>query len=169
MFTSKSGHRRPAGFASTLAFAAVLFGWVWLAGCAVKTSVVSVPAGTRIGTLYVENNPKVLMNGLLPEILAQIRAQGFQAVAYEGERPKGAADYLTFTANWRWHWAMYLSYFHATLYHDGRILGTAEYDARRVGPNPDKYGHTAEKIRPLLRELLKPVAINRPLVGKPSD
>ncbi len=141
----------------------------WLTGCAVKTSVVSVPAGTRIGTLYVENNPKVLMNGLLPEILAQIRAQGFAAIAYEGERPKGAVDYLTFTANWRWHWAMYLSYFHATLYHDGRILGTADYDARRVGPNPDKYGHTAEKIRPLLRELLKPVALNPQIPRKPSE
>jgi hypothetical protein len=157
-FSTGSGWRRWAGVA---AFAGVAL----VTGCAIKTAVVAVPTGTRITTIYVENNPKVLMDGLLPEILAQVRAQGFQAVAYDGPRPAGAVDYLTFTANWRWHWAMYLTFFRATLYRDGRILGTVEYNARRAGLNPDKYGHTADKIRPLLRQLLQPAAA--PTVAAP--
>jgi hypothetical protein len=128
-----------------------------LAGCAVKTSVVSIPPQPVVSTIYVENNPAVLMSGLLPEILTQLQAQGFQAISFTGPRPSQAIYYLTFTANWRWHWAMYLSYFHATFWKGTEVLGTAEYDARRVGPNPDKYGHTAEKIRPLLVGLLKNV------------
>jgi hypothetical protein len=158
-FSIGPGGRRLAGVAALLGVALVC-------GCAVKTSVVAVPTGTRITTIYVENNPKVLMDGLLPEILAQVRAQGFQAVAYDGPRPGAAVDYMTFTANWRWHWAMYLTFFRATLYRDGRVLGTVEYNARRAGLNPDKYGHTAEKIRPLLRSLLRPaqgtVAVSGP-------
>ncbi len=162
--SGRSNGRRAGGFAGLAMGACALA--ALLSSCAVKTAVVAVPAGTRITTIYVEMNPKVLMDGLLPEIIAQIRAQGFQAIPYDGVRPKAAVDYLTFTANWRWHWAMYLSYFHATLYHDGRILGTAEYNARRTGPNPDKYGHTADKIRPLLKQLLQPahgtVAVSGP-------
>jgi hypothetical protein len=138
-----------------------------LAGCAVKTRVTPVAALPAGSTIYVENNPAVFMSGMLPEILAQLRAQGFQAVSFDGPRPAAAAYYLTFTANWRWHWAMYLSYFRATFWRAGRVLGSAEYDARRTGPNPDKYGPTAEKIRPLLTELLKKAA-HSPAAGAPG-
>jgi hypothetical protein len=138
-----------------------------LAGCAVKTRVTPVAALPVVPTIYVENNPAVLMSGLLPEILSQLRAQGFRAVAFDGRRPAAAVYTLTFTANWRWHWAMYLSYFRATFWQDGRMLGSAEYDARRVGPNPDKYGPTAGKIRPLLTELLRNAA-RPPAAGAPG-
>jgi hypothetical protein len=136
------------------------------AGCAVRTHLTAVPALPAVTTIYVENNPAVLMSGLLPEILTQLRAQGFQAVAFDGPRPPAAVYYLTYTANWRWQWAIYLSYFRATFWENGRVLGSAEYDARRTGPNPDKFGPTAGKIRPLLTDLLKnavrPVAPGAP-------
>jgi len=54
-----------------------------------------------------------------------------------------------------WDMAMYLTYFHATLYEDGRVLGEVEYDAKMGGANFAKFGRTAEKIRPLLSELLQ--------------
>ena len=54
-----------------------------------------------------------------------------------------------------WDIAMYLTYFHATLYEDGRVLGEVEYDAKMGGANFAKFGRTAEKIRPLLSELLQ--------------
>ena len=50
--------------------------------------------------------------------------------------------------------AMYLTYFRATLYENGRVLGEVEYDAKMGGGNMKKFGKTAEKIRPLLTELL---------------
>jgi hypothetical protein len=138
-----------------------------LAGCAVKTRVTPVGALPVVSTIYVENNPAVFMSGMLPEILGELRAQGFQAVSFDGPRPAAAVYSLTFTANWRWHWAMYLSYFRATFWQDGRVLGSAEYDARRVGPNPEKYGTTASKIRPLLTGLLKNAA-RPPAAGAPG-
>jgi hypothetical protein len=128
------------------------------AGCAVRTHVAPSPALPVVTTLYVQNNPAVFMSGFLPEMLTQLRAQGFHVVTYDGARPPAAVYRLTYTANWKWHWAMYLSYFHVTFWRNDTVLGSAEYDARRVGPNPDKYGPTAGKIRPLLIELLKGVA-----------
>ncbi len=141
---------RAGGLLALAAFAA--------AGCAVRTHVVRSAALPVVTTLYVENNPAVFMSGLLPEMLTQLRTQGFHVVSYDGARPAGAVYRLTYTANWKWHWAMYLSYFHVTFWRNDTVLGSAEYDARRVGPNPDKYGPTAGKIRPLLLDLLKNVA-----------
>jgi hypothetical protein len=64
--------------------------------------------------------------------------------------------------------AMYLTYFHAKLYEDGRILGEVEYDAKMGGANMGKFGKTAEKIRPLLSELLQGVNRNEhaPVLGQ---
>lgn len=52
---------------------------------------------------------------------------------------------------------MYIFYFEATLFEDFRLLGTAEYDARMGGANMGKFGSTADKIQPLLVQLLDPV------------
>jgi len=134
-----------------------LFVGALLTSCAIRTQVTALPVNAPLTAIYVQNNPAVLMNGLMPEIVKQLGEMGFQAIPFSGERPKEAHDYLTFTANWKWRYAIYLSYFNATLWHDEAPVGHAEYDARRVGLNPDKYGTTANKIRPLLQEFLKNV------------
>lgn len=126
-------------------------------GCAISKNVQSVDSSTQIEKIYVKDNPKVLMEGLLPEIVAQIEELGFASESYDGDRPANARHYITFTANWQWDMAMYLTYFRATLYEDGRILGEVEYDAKMGGANMNKFGKTAEKIRPLLTELLEKV------------
>lgn len=40
---------------------------------------------------------------------------------------------------------------------NGKVLGRAEYDSRRGGSNVGKFGKTAEKIRPLLMDILSNV------------
>ena len=105
-------------------------------GCAINQRVISAPVGTTINTVFIENNPAVMMNGLVEEIQSQVNAMGYGAKIYTGERPKEAIHYLQFTANWRWDMAMYLTYFRATLFEVGRILVTAVYDARCGGANP---------------------------------
>lgn len=128
-----------------------------LSSCAINQRVVSAPAGTVIATVFIQKNPKVLMKGLHEELENQVRAMGYETKTYLGERPKEAKHYIEYSANWKWDMAMYLTYFNATLFEDGRILGTAEYDARSGGANMGKFGATAEKIRPILRELFKDV------------
>ncbi len=123
-------------------------------GCAISKNVQAVQSGTKIQTIYVAHNERVLMKDCTNEIVRQLNALGFEAKRYDGERPPEAKHYITYTANWNWDMAMYLTYFRGTLYEDGRVLGEAEYDAKMGGANFNKFGKTAEKLRPLLTELL---------------
>lgn len=135
---------------------------VLLTGCTIARKVESAPAGTRISTIHVQKNTKVLMDGFHPELIAQLEGLGFQVESFEGPRPPEAVHMLTYTANWRWDMAMYLTYFQAMLLENNRILGKVEYDANMGGGRPDKFGRTSEKIRPLLIELLQNVETVQP-------
>jgi hypothetical protein len=97
------------------------------------------------------------MEGLHPEILQQLTTLGFKVETFDTTRPKEATYWMTYTANWNWDMAIYLTYFQATLLEDGKVLGRAEYDARKGGANMGKFGKTAEKIRPLLMDLFQNV------------
>ncbi|MGJ8654537.1 MAG: Sbal_3080 family lipoprotein [Opitutaceae bacterium] len=125
-----------------------------LSGCAISKNVQSVDSSVEINKIYVKDNPKVLMEGLLPELLTQINTLGFESESYSENKPANARYYMTYTANWQWDMAMYLTYFRGTLYDNGRVLGEAEYDAKMGGANMNKFGPTAEKVRPLLSEML---------------
>lgn len=128
---------------------------VTFSGCAIKRDASPVSAGTEISEIYVQRNPQVHMEGLFDEIITQLDLMGFQVQGFEGAIPGQAEFVLTYTANWRWDMAMYLTYFRANLHKQDNLLGTAEYDARMGGMRLDKFGKTSEKIRPALTELLK--------------
>jgi hypothetical protein len=124
-------------------------------GCAIHKSVHPVQRGTKIQTIYVQHNDRVLMKECTNEIVSQLKTLGFDAVRYDGPRPPEAHHTLSYTGNWQWDMAMYLVYFQATLYEDGRELGTVSYDATRGGANMKKFGRTSEKMLPLLAQLLQ--------------
>lgn len=126
-------------------------------GCAISRNVMPVDSDVTIDKIFVLENEQVHMDEMDEEIVAQIRELGFESESYIGDRPDEARYYLTYTANWTWDMAMYLTYFSATLYDDGRVLGEADYDARSGGANPAKFGKTANKIRPLIEQLLSKV------------
>jgi hypothetical protein len=128
-----------------------------LSGCAISQNVVSVDSNVTISKIYVLENENVHMEELINELVEQLEEMGFSSESYKGDRPEGAKHYMTYTANWNWDLAMYLTYFRATLYEDGKMLGEVEYDAKMGGGNLGKFGRTAEKVRPLLEELLQKV------------
>jgi len=70
---------------------------------------------------------------------------------------------MTYTAHWNWDMAMYLREFRAELHRGNSIVGSVQYE---VGPwsglDFNKFGHTDDKIRPLLRQLLLGEAPVRP-------
>lgn len=126
-------------------------------GCTISRNVMPVDSGESISKVYVLENERVHMDELVTELVTQIEQLGFESESYQGDRPDGAQHYLTYTANWSWDMAMYLTYFEATLYDDGRVLGEVEYDARSGGANMSKFGSTANKIQPLLEDLFMKV------------
>jgi hypothetical protein len=130
-------------------------------GCRITQNVTPVEPGVPIRKVYVLENDKVLMEGFLGELLKQIRDNGIDAETYTGRRAVDAKHHVTYTANWAWDMAMYLTYFHITLYEGDRVLGEAEYDAQHGGANMSKFGKTKDKIRPLLQELFGNVSRNK--------
>lgn len=131
-------------------------------GCTINRKVEPVAAGTAIKTIAIQRNPKVHMEGLHPELVSQLEQLGFKVETYETARPDSTPFFLLYTANWQWDMAMYLTYFQAILLEDGKKIGEVEYDARRGGGRMDKFGGTADKIRPLLIDLLNHVERAKP-------
>ncbi len=134
-------------------------------GCTITRNVSPVSSGTVIQKIFVQRNPDVMMDGFHPELTKQIQALGFQVETYEGKPPDSALYYMTYKANWQWDFAICLIYFEATLYEDGKPIGKVEYDARKGGYRMSKYGHTADKIRPLIIELFKNVDKKQDVMG----
>lgn len=59
----------------------------------------------------------------------------------------------TYTANWRWDLAMYMSYADIKVYNGGKVIGEANYDATRGGMNAGKFIEADKKIRELVDQL----------------
>ncbi len=126
------------------------------AGCAIRSDV--QPVGfNAVEKVCIERNDKVMMDGFLPELQREIEARGVATEVYAGTAPAGCRHRLTYTANWKWDMAMYLTYARLDVY-DGMSagaprIGGAVYDATGGGANMGKFGNTEEKLTPLVNEL----------------
>lgn len=123
-------------------------------GCAISQHVVPVDSSAQIEKIHVLHNDRVHMEGINEALVGIFESLGFESELYRGDRPPGALHTFTFTANWTWDMAMYLTYFRGTLLEDGRVIGEVEYDARSGGGNMSKFGSTESKIEPLIAEMM---------------
>lgn len=122
-----------------------------LSGCSITKSV--TPVKTPVSQVCIAHNPAVLMDGFHPELEKQIQDHGIQTKSYTGQLPKGCSHRLEYTANWRWDFAMYLVYADLRVFDQRGLAGSATYDAYKGGSRFDKFGRTADKLRPLVDEL----------------
>jgi hypothetical protein len=122
-----------------------------LSGCSIKQTI--DPIKTPVSQVCIRDNPNVLMKEFEPELQRQIQEKGFPTKEYTGARPSECSHHLEYTANWAWDMAMYLTYAEMKVYDRSGLAGKAVYDARSGGGRLDKFGRTAEKIKPLIDEL----------------
>ena len=59
----------------------------------------------------------------------------------------------TYTANWRWDMALYMSYAELKVYNNAKPAGQAIYDATRGGGNMGKFISAEKKIQELTNQL----------------
>ena len=123
-----------------------------LAACSINQKVAPVESA-EIQTLCVESNSDVFMEEFQPTLVRLIEARGVETRVYSGARPEDCHHTAIYTANWRWDFAMYLSYARIEIIENHRSVGVAEYDASLGGLNLGKFGTTEDKIRPLIEEL----------------
>ena len=126
-----------------------LFLLMVLPGCSITTSVKPVGEG-KVSDLCIRKSPRVLMEGFLPELEAQIRSHGVKIRTFDGDLSADCIHHLDYSANWGWDLAMYLTYAELKVYEKINLIGEAIYDARWGGGRLDKFGATNEKLKPLV-------------------
>lgn len=134
-----------------------------LAGCSI-TQTVDPLKQAQVSQVCVLDNKDILMDEFQPEVRRQIEAKHIPTKVYAGARPPECSHYLEYTANWQWDMAMYLTYAEFRVYDAKGLAGSAFYDARRGGGRLDKFGHTADKIRPLIDQLFGSISVGPVLV-----
>ena len=135
-------------FARFLTVASVLV----LTACTISQNVAPVET-TGIDVLCIEHNEKTHMADFEPTMVRLIEARGVKTRVYRGDRPDDCRHTAVYTANWRWDFAMYLTYFRIEIFDDFKSVAVAEYDAALGGMNLDKFGPTEAKVRPLIEQL----------------
>lgn len=131
----------------------LIFIFVILSGCSISTTI--KPVDSKISSLCILRNPKVLMDGFLPELKTQIEQYNISTIIVDDYSNSECKTKLEYTANWRWDIVMYLSYAELNVYENSTLLGRAIYDARWGSGRPDKFGPTANKLKTLTNPLFK--------------
>jgi len=139
-----------------------------LTGCSISKTVDPIKPA-QVSQVCVLDNKDIFMDGFQPEVQKQIEAKQIPTKVYTGARPAECSHYLEYTANWQWDMAMYLTYAEFRVYDARGLAGTAFYDARRGGGRLDKFGHTADKIRPLIDQLFGAVTVGPSLVPAQTE
>ena len=124
-----------------------------LSGCATEEqSIVPVPLRSNIGILYVVENPDAGVDALLPELIGQLSAMGFDVmVAKDGEVPED--DYsVVYQTRLSGQSVKSLSYLRISVKKGNRVVGYAFSDAHG---SLSRFGSTGEKLKPLLDGLFE--------------
>jgi hypothetical protein len=122
-----------------------------LSGCSISTTV--KPIETQISNLCIKQNPKVFMDGFLPELKTQIEQHNIRTIIVDEFSKAECTNKLEYTASWAWDLAMYLTYAELNVYENTTLIGQATYDARWGGGRLDKFGSTANKLKTLVDPL----------------
>jgi hypothetical protein len=139
-----------------------------VSGCSITQTVDPIKPA-QVSQVCVLDNKDIFMDGFQPEVQRQIEAKLVPTKIYKGPRPAECSHFVEYTANWGWDMAMYLTYAEFRVYDARGLTGSAFYDARRGGGRLDKFGPTAEKIRPLIDQLFGSVSVGPSLVPVPAE
>lgn len=121
-------------------------------GCAINQTVKPVQHFAD-KTVCIITNPAV-RDGFLVSYKQALEAKGYVAQALPATASiVECAVTSTYTANWRWDLALYMSYADIKVYSGGQPTGEALYDAKSAGLNAGKFIDADKKIRELVDQL----------------
>ncbi|MDP6531200.1 MAG: Sbal_3080 family lipoprotein [Arenicellales bacterium] len=124
-----------------------------LTGCISRR--VQPAAPQAIDLICIRENKDVLMEGFLPNLQEEIHRKKILTEVFSAAPPDYCVYTMTYTANWRWDLAMYLSYARIDLYKNRNPIGEVVFDASFAGLDLRKLASAQSKIDPLLAELLQ--------------
>lgn len=131
----------------------VIFSVLLATGCAAPIQSVKPVTEVQRGTeLCIIENPDVRA-GFISAYQAALRDKGVNIKMLPPHAKKSDCNLTsTYTANWRWDLAMYMSYAKISVYRDDWLHGEALYDASATA-SLDKFIDADYKIREMVNDL----------------
>src|SRR5471030_1424953 len=123
-----------------------------LSGCAIEQTVKPVEH-------FADKQVCVIDNPAVREGFVESYKRALAAKGYEARQLPATASIVeclitsTYTANWRWDLAMYMSCADIKVYNNGKPIGEALYDAQHAGGNMGKFINADHKITELVDQL----------------
>lgn len=125
---------------------------LFVSGCAI-TQVVRPVASASSDEICLISNPAV-REGFVETLTTALTAKGYKVRALPANTSIDACPLTaTYTANWTWDLALYMSLADIRVYAGGKPAGEAVYDSRTGGANMSKFIKADEKIRELVNQL----------------
>jgi len=123
-----------------------------LSGCAIHQTVTPVQRFEDKEICLIEN-PSV-RTGFLQAYKAALSNKGYMVRQLPATAAITACRITsTYTANWSWDMAMYMSFAEIKVFDNGRPSGAALYDAKGGGANMSKFIAADKKIGELVNQL----------------
>lgn len=137
----------------------VIFSVLLATGCATPIQSVKPVSEVHQGTeLCIIENPDV-RDGFISTYKAALWDKGVNVKMLPPHAKKSDCKLTsTYTANWRWDLALYMSYAKISVYRDDWLQGEALYDATASGGNFGKFIDAEDKIREMVNNLFPDLA-----------
>ncbi len=127
---------------------------VTISGCSIKQSVEPAELQQEAKVCIVDN-PQV-RDSFLEELKSAVDDRGIMyEVVSSGNTSANCEWKVTYTANWTWDLALYMSYARISVFHNGELDGEAIYDSTAGSGNMGKFINAGDKVRELVDELMK--------------
>jgi len=124
-----------------------------LYGCTVPVRSTPPSPSIHITELCIIENPKVLMDGFLPELKSQITGYGIKTQLWSGYNPDGCRYWLSYTANWRFDLVPNMVYAELKLFDHTTLIGYAEFNDKEFAWAHYGIGRADKKLRYLTEAL----------------
>ncbi|MFP5423403.1 MAG: Sbal_3080 family lipoprotein [Gammaproteobacteria bacterium] len=125
-----------------------------LSGCSIKQQVDAATLTASLAPDICLIPGKGVRDGFTTAYGDALRDKGFSVrTLHMGASPSRCPLSTTYTGNWRWDFALYMSYADIRVFERGRQVGKAVYDARSGGGRPDKFISAESKIIELTDQL----------------
>lgn len=125
-----------------------------LSGCSIKQQVDPAELAATLAPDICLIPGNGVRDGFTNAYSDALRDKGFSVrTLHMGASPSRCPLSTTYTGNWRWDFALYMSYADIRVFEGGRQVGKAVYDARSGGGRPDKFISAESKIIELTDQL----------------
>lgn len=127
---------------------------IFLSGCSIKQRVDPASLDAALAPDICLIPGKGVREGFTIAYSDALTDKGFSVrTLHMGANPSQCPLSTTYTGNWRWDVALYMSYADIRVFERGRQVGKAVYDARSGSGRPDKFISAENKIIELTDKL----------------